>query len=58
MVNKRLGRPPLPSDETRSQRVVTFVTQKEMAQLHRLAKSQKLPLSATVHQIISNELQK
>jgi hypothetical protein len=57
MANKRLGRPPSPPDTTRSERVVTFVTQKELAQLQILAESRNLPLSATVHQIIRDTLQ-
>lgn len=57
MENKRLGRPPSPPGVTRSQRVVTFVTEKELAQLQSLADRRNLPLSATVHQIIKDTLQ-
>ncbi|MEP1470997.1 MAG: hypothetical protein ABJK25_08510 [Halieaceae bacterium] len=58
MPTRRLGRPPLPPETTRSQRVVTFVTQAELEQLHSLADRKNLAISAVVHQIISKELEK
>ena len=56
MANKQLGRPPSPPETARSQRVVTFVTEAELAQLQAMAARRKLALSATVHQLITNEL--
>jgi hypothetical protein len=58
MPNKRLGRPPSPPEEARSQRVVTFVTQAELEQLQGIAESRQLALSATVHQLLAKQLKK
>jgi hypothetical protein len=58
MPHKRLGRPPLPPETTRSERVVTFLTQRELEQLQQLAMDQNLALSATVHQLIVEQLKK
>ena len=52
----RLGRPPLDSEKTRNQRVVTFVTKRELATLKRIAKQEEKSLSAVVHHLISNSL--
>ena len=46
------GRPPLPSEEARSERVVTLVTQGELSRLQDLASVEKQSLSATVHRLI------
>jgi hypothetical protein len=53
---KKAGRPPHPPELCRSQRVVTFVTEKEMQQIRALAESKERPLSATVHELIIRSL--
>ena len=58
MPHKRLGRPPSPPETTRSQRVVTFITRGELEQLQQLAMDQNLALSATIHQLIVEQLKK
>ena len=51
---QRLGRPPLDSEKTRNQRVVTFVTKRELATLKRISKQEEKSLSAVVHHMIFN----
>ena len=58
MPHKKLGRPPSPPETTRSERVVTFLTQRELEQLQQLAMDQNMALSATVHQLIAEQLKK
>jgi hypothetical protein len=58
MPHKRLGRPPSPPETTRSERVVTFLTQCELEQLQQLAMDQNMALSATIHQLIAEQLKK
>ena len=50
------GRPPIPSDRARSQRVVTFLTPREFDQLNELAKEQQSNLSSTIHRVIGEYL--
>ena len=58
MPHKRFGRPPSPPETTRSERVVTFFTPSELEQLQQLAMDQNMALSATVHQLIAEQLKK
>jgi len=53
----RMGRPPLPVDQARCKRVVTFVTRSEMKQLEELAKGNEDTLSSVCHRIISKHLE-
>ncbi len=46
------GRPPLPREIARSERIVTFVTGQEKASLTRLADAASLSLSAICHRLI------
>ena len=50
---RRRGRPPAPPGMARSHRVVTFVTDSEFTQLQSLSSELDAPLSATVHQLLS-----
>jgi hypothetical protein len=55
-IRQRLGRPPKPQDEVRSERVVSFVTRGEFEALTRLADARGKSLSAEIHRILSSEL--
>ena len=55
-VSHERGRPPLPKEVARSERVVTFVTQKEKTALSRLAAANSLSVSAICHQLIAQGL--
>ena len=48
----RMGRPRQNPGTTRSNRVVTFVTDRELAQLECMADLKKKSLSATLHRIL------
>jgi len=48
----RLGRPPIPKELARSNRVVTFVTDTELAELTRSAERKGQSLSAHVHEVL------
>ncbi len=50
---KHMGRPPLNPETARSNRIVTFVTNSEMAKLERIVDQEKTSLSAVVHRILS-----
>jgi hypothetical protein len=52
----RLGRPPLPRDRARSERVVSFVTPVELDTLRELADSRGTSVSALIHRILSSSL--
>ncbi len=52
------GRPPLPREIARSERIVTFVTAQENASLKRLADAASLSLSACCHRLIVQGLQR
>lgn len=54
----RLGRPPSPPDKVRPHRIVTFVTDREMSQLLRLAESEDMSMSAVCHRLIGESLRK
>lgn len=51
-----MGRPPLSPEEVRSNRIVTFVTNVEMAKLECKADQEGVSLSSVVHQILSKYL--
>ena len=55
-IRPRLGRPPKPRDELRSERVVSFVTQGEFDALCELADDRGESISAVVHLILSSAL--
>lgn len=48
----RRGRPPLPPDEVRANRVVTFVTDPELAILKKISRRESDTLSSICHRII------
>jgi len=48
----RLGRPPLPRDKARANRVVTFVTETELAKLQEIAAQGGQSVSAAVHRML------
>jgi hypothetical protein len=52
----RLGRPPLPRDLARSERVVSFVTPAELDALREHADASGMSVSAVVHQILGSSL--
>ena len=52
----RLGRPPKPRDEVRSERVVSFVTRGEFDALAELADTRGTSVSAIVHKILRSTL--
>jgi len=54
--NKRMGRPPLNPETVRCHRIVTFVTNSELAKLERKADQERVSLSAAVHRILSEFL--
>jgi hypothetical protein len=52
----RLGRPPLPRDKARAKRVVTFVTETELAKLQVVAAQSGQSVSAAVHGVLERFL--
>jgi hypothetical protein len=52
----QMGRPRLNPETVRSNRIVTFVTNSEMAKLERKADQERVSLSSAVHQILSEFL--
>ena len=57
-VGQTQGRPPLPREIARSERIVTFVTGQEKANLKRLADATSLSLSAICHRLIVQGIQR
>jgi len=53
---QRFGRPPMDPRDARSERIVTFVTERELAKLKSIAEKEKASLSAVVHKFISNSI--
>jgi len=53
---QRWGRPRLNPETARSNRVVTFVTNGELAKLERIAEQERISLSAAAHRILSRLL--
>ena len=58
LVRRRLGRPPLPRDHVRSERVVSFVTRGEFDALVEIAENSNQSVSGVVHQILTSALTK
>jgi hypothetical protein len=56
LTRPRLGRPPKPRDELRSERVVSFVTRGEFDTLCELANNRGESISAVIHLILSSAL--
>ena len=56
LAQRRLGRPPLPRDHVRSERVVSFVTRGEFDALVELAETNNQSVSGAVHQILTSAL--
>ena len=52
----RMGRPRLNPETVRSNRIVTFATNSELADLERIADEKRMSLSAVVHRILSGFL--
>lgn len=50
------GRPRQPPQSARSNRIVTFVTDSELENLHQIAHEEDRSLSSVVHQIVSTHL--
>lgn len=57
-VGQPQGRPPLPREIARSERIVTFVTGQEKTSLIRLADAASLSLSAYCHRLIAQGLRR
>ena len=53
---RKMGRPAGPAEKVRRNRVVVFVTDSELAQLHRMADKKDLPLGTVLYQIIARAL--
>ena len=53
---KRLGRPPLPAGDVRSKRIVTYLTEEEMTQMHVIAKRQGVSLSMACYRLLRQSL--
>jgi hypothetical protein len=51
-----MGRPPVPPEVARSERVATFVTISELEKLLRIAEDQQKSLSRVVHDILRRAL--
>ena len=56
MKRPRMGRPRENPESVRKNRLVTFVTNRELANLERIADEKRMSLSAVVHQILSGFL--
>ena len=55
-VRQKMGRPCRNPETVRSSRVVTFVTNSELAKLERIAEQERISLSAAAHRILSRLL--
>jgi hypothetical protein len=53
---QRFGRPCLNPKKARSNRIVTFVTNIELAKLKRIAEQERISISAAVHRTFSGSL--
>jgi hypothetical protein len=53
-----MGRPPWPPEIRRRNRVVTFVTDTELAKLERMADEEGKPLAAIIYHILSRSLKR
>lgn len=52
-----LGRPPKPTEEARSRRTVTFLTDSEYHKLVDIAQRNKLSISAAAHKLLLQSIQ-
>ncbi len=52
-----MGRPPLPREKTRRNRLVTFLTDLELESVRRQAEQQGLSLSGMEHKILARSLE-
>lgn len=52
------GRPALPPEEKRGERLVVMLTRREMRALHRLAEAEGLSLSSVAHKILRRSLRR
>jgi len=55
-IRQRMGRPRRNPETVPSNRIVTFVTNRELAQLERITEQERKSLSAVVHRIVSGFL--
>ena len=53
---KRVGRPRLPLEEARRNRVVIMLADADLAKLDRMAEQQNLPLGTVAHEIVTRAL--
>ena len=53
---KKVGRPRMPLEEARRNRVVIMLTDAELAKLHRLAERKNLPLGTAAYEIVARAL--
>jgi hypothetical protein len=53
----RMGRPPLPRETVRSERLVTYVTHSELTGLQKIADASGLSVSALCHNIFAHYLE-
>ena len=56
--HKKVGRPRMPLDEARRNRVVIMLTDSELAKLHRLAERKDLPLGTVAYDIVARSLKR
>lgn len=52
----RLGRPPAPKEEVRSNRIVTFLTDQQLAKLRELAERDRTSLSRACYRVLRRHL--
>ena len=57
MKTPHLGRPPMPVEEARTRRTVTFLTENEYSKLEEIAHRNKLSISATAHKLLLQSIQ-
>ena len=54
--SQRLGRPRMNPEAARSKRIVTFITNSDLAKLERIVEQEKSSISSIVHRILSEFL--
>lgn len=55
-VLRPLGRPPMPAEEARTRRTVTFLTEEEYGKLVEIAKRNNMSISALAHQLLMQSM--
>ncbi len=55
-VPRPLGRPPMPVEEARTRRTVTFLTEEEYGKLVEIAKRNNMSISALAHQLLMQSM--